>query len=93
MLYAERVQLAVRNDPWQRFRVSLKGTTTEHKLERLMNYWDSRHADMERRMEYECTVCIRVDNYLKALCRGGQLHPGTSLEKALKDNWDIKIRR
>lgn len=50
---------------WQKFRVSLKGLSTREKLYCLADYWK------------HCSRCftneIRVNNYIGALIRGGQL--------------------
>lgn len=64
--YSRRVAEAVDDEDWQRFRVSLKGLPTAEKLRRL------RLAYLERYNEEE-VMRIRVDNYLKALARGGQV--------------------
>ncbi len=96
MTYMERVLKAVDNDEWQAFRISMKGKTTETKLVMLRTYWyryhDSYEPAVDEASEF-CPECIRVDNYLKALCRGGQLEAGTSLQTALDNSWDIPIRR
>jgi hypothetical protein len=55
---------AVNDDEWQKFRLSLKGTSTETKLRKLREYLDGGDDTL---------VVIRVDNYLKALARGGQI--------------------
>ena len=99
MSYKDRVAIAVNNDAWQKFRISLKGKTTEQKLARLKTYWwlsqDMEHFPcrfLSIESPDECVVCLRVDNYIKALCRGGQLFPGESLQSALKQSWDLKIK-
>lgn len=68
---------------WQLFRVSLKGLSTKHKLKMLYNRWArfmcdlfdygmfSRNAESEwdrRALEW-----VRINNYIGALRRGGQL--------------------
>lgn len=57
-------------EEWQQFRVKLKAVNTKIKLLRLANYVieAARHTDVERVMRI-----IRVDNYIGALLRGGQL--------------------
>ncbi len=61
---------------WQKFRVSLKGLSTREKLYCLMWYWGvnitpgpGAHVS---KLDWQCEV-IRVNNYLGALKRGGQL--------------------
>lgn len=86
--YAKRVRDAVNDEGWQTFRRSLKGISTADKLDALQTYWkhgndegraylhnyyDAKHAPMN--VSKDCDICIRVDNYLKALMRGGQLTP------------------
>lgn len=71
----EKVQFAVYkagdHEKWQEFRVSLKGQSTGMKLWRLTKYkMDNIHKSMA---EYEIVLC-RIDNYLGALVRGGQLN-------------------
>ena len=63
-------------EEWQKFRVSLKGFDTAHKLARLQyrehvmaNYYTDGFIDKE---EYEREE-VRMDNYIGALRRGGQL--------------------
>ena len=55
---------AVKDPDWQRFRVSLKGKTTEQKL-RELERWLELHPGRDAE--------IRVTNYINALKRGGQL--------------------
>jgi len=81
--YSEAVKKAVADPKWQEFRKSLKGISTYDKLRLLSEYYlDNiniyRHAGVEP-CGLECDVCLQVDNYIKALCRGGQLYPGESL--------------
>lgn len=62
-------------EEWQRFRVSLKGLTTYEKLYCLAKYYsmisfDTTGADKVRAQIEKC----RIDNYLGALVRGGQLN-------------------
>jgi hypothetical protein len=60
------IQEAVKDKKWQKFRLSLKGCATSVKLERLEGYLLTTKAD---RWQFKC----RVDNYINALKRGGQL--------------------
>lgn len=63
---------------WQHFRVSMKGCTTQEKLYMLkawyvkMCYFDSVEMTPEQRVEWKINKC-RIDNYIGALVRGGQL--------------------
>lgn len=69
----EFIQKSINNDAWQRFRLSLKGLSTEDKLDNLEGYCQRREKDGNRMsMEDRC----RVDNYINALLRGGQLKRG-----------------
>jgi hypothetical protein len=72
----------VNDNPWQGFRRSLKGLSTEVKLDELQNYLESRTTEdgfLGRDVE------VRVDNYINALLRGGQLVHLT--------NGQIKVQR
>lgn len=68
------VQYAVYEAPgferWQQFRVSLKGQSTGMKLLRLQRYLVEKLTCSAKQIEYER---CRVDNYIGALIRGGQL--------------------
>lgn len=91
---SRRIAEAVDNEEWQKFRLSLKGLSTRSKLGRLRQYFDEKVASdcLTGKDNYD-DVCIRVDNYIKALCRGGQLWPGTSLETALLSKWNLAIKK
>lgn len=54
------------HEAWQFFRVGLHGLTTQKKLYCLAWYWAQGDKDWARK--------IRIDNYLGALVRGGQLN-------------------
>lgn len=77
---ATSINFAVYHAPgaedWQKFRVSLKGLTTREKLYCLMWYWET-HVDVGAgthvTVEDWSREIIRVNNYLGALKRGGQL--------------------
>jgi hypothetical protein len=77
--YPARVAEAVNNEAWQKFRRTMKGQTTARKLEMLGVYYDAAAslATSDDDLEY---VKIRIDNYIKALCRGGQLDPGMTFD-------------
>jgi hypothetical protein len=62
---------AVKNERWQTFRLSLKGLSTSDKLEKLKAYMrNSRYEDKGSLSRVEQ---VRIDNYINALLRGGQL--------------------
>lgn len=95
---SRRIAEAVDDEDWQRFRLSLKGKGTESKVHELHNYFTSvRHlhwvtGHVGEVDVTECDMCVRVDNYIKALCRGGQLHKGMSLSKMLECDWMPHIK-
>lgn len=66
------IMAAVPALPWQAFRRSLKGLSTEEKLDRLDEYRTRVFRDasvpMIKRFHEVC-----IDNYINALLRGGQL--------------------
>lgn len=102
---SKRIAQAVDDEEWQRFRHSLKGTTTVHKLRKLEEYFcnfEHGHDAMGQAffksqgkdcLDGNCDVCIRVDNYIKALCRGGQLYAGESLHSAIMSDWKLEIKK
>lgn len=63
MSIAEILQ-AVKDPDWQTFRLSLKGLSTADKLKRLETYRNTHEGRVDE---------VRVDNYINALLRGGQL--------------------
>lgn len=69
---------AVENQEWQEFRISLKGLSTEEKLDRLDNLRASK-MDQKGEMPYERFLPRRwqvaIDNYVQALYRGGLVRP------------------
>lgn len=68
---------AVKDVSWQEFRVSLKGTSTEEKLTRLDNYLQfackRNCCTVDELSQREWKEKCRVDNYINAIKRGGQL--------------------
>lgn len=58
----------VENASWQEFRQSLKGLSTEVKLDKLKEYFERDHSNAD----YAATM-VQVSNYINALKRGGQL--------------------
>jgi hypothetical protein len=102
--YMDRVLEAVDDTEWQKFRVSLKGLTTQEKLRRLKAYYNdvdfysvheghTDHTLVEPSRPDVCKVCIRVDNYLKALARGGLLNPGVHVNLAAVSNFNLEVIR
>jgi hypothetical protein len=57
---------------WQRFRVALKGLTTRQKLYMLEIRYSGRAHEYNDQLEF-----CRIQNYIGALVRGGQLAVGT----------------
>jgi hypothetical protein len=98
---SRRIAEAVDDEEWQKFRLSLKGLDTESKLNSLREYYEDmqKHLDPDRWDMEDWPmlgimledVRIRVDNYLKALARGGQLPKGVSLEQALLWDWNLRV--
>lgn len=97
---SRRIAEAVDDEKWQTFRLSLKGQSTETKLLRLHRYYDlNEHTHAEEEVNGhklvsgrdDCDICIRVDNYLKALARGGQLTRGVNVVDAVILDWDLTI--
>lgn len=82
------VREAVTDPHWQKFRASLKGLPTEEKLERLRIYYYEHSSAMEA-----TKVDLQVDNYIKSLCRGGQLYPGESLVTVLDQYWQPAVKK
>lgn len=94
---SRRIAEAVDDEAWQEFRVSLKGLSTQTKLWKLEEYIKSNcgaahNTSLDVRVP-DCDYCIRVDNYIKALCRGGQLYPGETLWTALKEQWNLLVKK
>jgi hypothetical protein len=91
---SRRIARAVDDENWQLFRVSMKGKPTKQKLEMLQAYWQLHMDNHDHVMGDDgCDYCIRVDNYIKALSRGGQLHPGESLVSVSRLFWRPRIKR
>jgi len=93
---SRRIAQAVDDEDWQEFRVSMKGKSTEQKLRMLKKYDYEVHGGENAFSALDvvnCDYCIRVDNYIKALCRGGQLYPGESLETVIMADWKPRIKR
>ena len=90
---SHRIAQAVDNAEWQYFRAGLKGVNTSEKLARLRNYYEAcSHAHYpDTSVDDNCDVCIRIDNYIKALCRGGQLKSDESLATALSARFNLEV--
>lgn len=80
---SRRIAQAVDNEEWQKVRHSMKGISTSDKLDALESYYNKHLAangDCNiTNTEFE-DVKIRIDNYIKALCRGGQLEAGMTFD-------------
>jgi hypothetical protein len=79
---SKRIAQAVDNEEWQELRLSMKGKSTGEKLDVLEAYWKTEHhrhhdlfvGDLLKPIDTtDCDICIRVNNYIGALKRGGQL--------------------
>lgn len=86
---------AVADPAWQKFRLSLKGLPTKEKLHRLLDY-DNETRQMQphesqQGLEFAERI-IRVDNYLKALARGGQIAVSNGYMTGLRDG-KIKVQK
>lgn len=90
---SRRIAQAVDDQEWQEIRLSMKGIPTESKLKMLEWYYGyGDHQYITKECD-DCDVCIRIDNYIKALCRGGQLNGGESLQTVLAAGWKPIIRK
>ncbi len=63
-------------EEWQKFRVSMKGQSTKMKLWRLKVLYTEKCYRTEGRENWARWKC-RIDNYIGALVRGGQLEQTT----------------
>lgn len=98
---SRRIAQAVDDEDWQRYRLSMKGKPTDVKIQMLEHYFYSmKHASMDYTLAtlysdkamvniVDCDICIRIDNYIKALCRGGQLEAKLDLAKVINANWNL----
>jgi hypothetical protein len=103
MDYMERVLEAVRDPEWQKFRKSLKGIDTASKLNNLRDWYNDRpHTHRVETFASggslthdrdTCAPCVQLDNYLKALARGGQIPAGINIVVAVGWDWNIRIRK
>jgi len=71
----ECVYLTNDSRDWQRFRVAMKGTTTHQKLY-MLKQWYVAMCFNKPKDQWNINKC-RIDNYIGALVRGGQLEPKT----------------
>jgi hypothetical protein len=93
---SRRIAAAVDDEGWQKFRLSMKGKSTATKLDMLKKYWTDNGGTRTTHNDDSWKINVRVDNYIKALCRGGQLTPGQSLETvltALDADWKSVIKK
>ena len=67
----EEIHRYIKDDEWQRFRRSLKGKSTKVKLETLQKLRSVLTGG--GKFELDRANQVRIDNYLNALKRGGQL--------------------
>lgn len=78
-LSREVIDTAVSDPDWQKFRLTLKGVSTEEKLIRLRRLADATIQNHTHVGEGMCSVAydnyVRILNYLNALSRGGQIMP------------------
>lgn len=63
-------------EQWQRFRVSMKGQSTQMKLCRLNALYMEQCYRREAQVDWSVWKC-RIDNYIGALVRGGMLEART----------------
>lgn len=63
----DEVLSAVKDEEWQRIRISMKGTTTQFKYDTLCAYLKGHEEDRLRQ--------VRITNYVTALSRGGLIKP------------------
>lgn len=90
---SRRIAKAVDDEEWQEIRLSMKGIPTESKLRMLEWYYGyGDHQYITKECD-DCDVCIRIDNYIKALCRGGQLYPGESLASFVGLAFKLPIKK
>ena len=90
---SRRIAAAVDDQEWQKFRqFVLKGQKTQFKLMDLKAWQEVNHIGVKSDHNATlCRTCIQVDNYIKALCRGGQLKPKESLETALEADFKLEV--
>lgn len=91
---SRRIAQAVDDEEWQKFRLSMKGKDTFTKLDMLRGYYSYNiHPHEQSQSDAKnCDICIRVDNYIKALCRGGQLFPKLDIRDLFRLDQDLVKR-
>lgn len=80
----EAVYESATAEEWQKFRVSLKGFNTQYKLAKLeyrYDYMQRQFAEGEINEDELHREEIRIDNYIGALRRGGQLDANYNVVK------------
>lgn len=75
LTHAEQIAEAVADPEWQKFRMSLKGISTKEKLHKLLDYYSEPKPHENGQGPEFVLRGLRVDNYLKALARGGLIEP------------------
>lgn len=76
------VQLyCVQDEEWQGIRLSMKGVSTQRKLEILRIYYERKILGLPIRSHSTQRFDCQVDNYLGALRRGGQLDMNNLIKK------------
>lgn len=86
----EEKREAIKDEEWQELRLALKGTRTHEKLDKLRIYYEQcvENGEQDKRKGM-----IIIDNYLKALARGGQLYAGVDVIWAISLNFKLEIKR
>lgn len=72
-MYKDEVLAAVKDENWQRLRLSLKGKSLQYKFDALTNYLRTCKDEDTR------AVQVRITNYVTALSRGGLIKPADYL--------------
>lgn len=90
---AEIQEYCVRNEKWQKTRLSMKGVPTHEKLAICMRWWETQLEIANKAKEQGLTIDglervrhiteLQVGNYLAALRRGGQLDDQNRVRKYL----------
>lgn len=77
--YGEILTYCVNDEQWQKFRLTLKGLTTEQKLDKLfLRYMDPMLRETRERSR---RIDVQVWNYINALKRGGQLSSNLRVQR------------
>lgn len=80
-----QIHEAIADSRWQKFRISMKGVPTETKLDMLQDYLNTMttvyECEVEDLKEVDWKEQCRIDNYINALKRGGQLNVGGEVQR------------